>query len=154
LEGGFCHGQGRGEILSPIPDLPPVWILLTTPGISVSTASVYKNIKLGLTKSRRNSTFAVSKLKYFEGCNSEALGINELEDVVFKWYPQLSTLQDNLLRQGAMGANMTGSGSAVFGVFSSYQEALQAQQAFRSEYRTFIARPIKWGYDDVESFLR
>jgi 4-diphosphocytidyl-2-C-methyl-D-erythritol kinase len=154
LEGGLCRGQGRGEILSPKPEIPPVWVLLATPGISVSTASVYKNIKLGLTKSRWNSTFALSKLQYFAACNPETLGINELEDVVFQWYPQLSALRDNLLKQGAMGANMTGSGSAVFGVFSSYEEARQAQQAIRSEYRTFIARPVKWGYEDVESFLR
>jgi 4-diphosphocytidyl-2-C-methyl-D-erythritol kinase len=154
LAGGLCRGQGRGEILSPVSGLPPVWILLVMPELSVSTASVYKNIKLGLTKSHRNSTFALSKLKEFKGCNPETLGVNELEDVVFQWHPQLSVLQDNLRRQGAMGANMTGSGSSVFGVFRSYQEARQAQQVFRSDYRTFIARPIKWGYDEVESFLR
>ncbi len=154
LEGGLCRGQGRGEILSPNVQIPSVWVLLATTGISVSTASVYKNIKLGLTKSCWNSTFALSKLKYFEGCNPETLGINDLEGVVFRWYPQLSALRDNLLKLGAMGANMTGSGSAVFGVFNSCQAARQAQQAFRSEYRTIIARPVKWGYEDVESFLR
>ena len=154
LEGGFCRGQGRGEILAPLRQLPAIGILVIAPEVAISTASVYKNIKLGLTKSHQNSTFDLSKYKWCEVCNPETLGRNELEDVVFKWHPSLSALKDKLQQEGAFFANMTGSGSAVFGVFSSHMQAQAAQRAFRSEYRTFSARPIRWGYDDVDLLLR
>ncbi len=150
LEGGLCRGQGRGEILSPLASLPQFWILLIVPGIAVSTASVYKNIKLGLTKSYRNSTFALLNFVPFDGCDIELLGVNDLEEVVFARHPELLAIKDKLQRAGALLANMTGSGAVVFGVFGSYEQAHQTQEEFRSEYRTIVARPIKWGYDDVD----
>jgi len=153
LQGGLCRGRGRGVILTPLSKLPQIWVLIIASNLSVSTASVYKNIKLGLTKSCWNSTFALSKRELFENCNAETIGNNDLEDIVFQWHPKLSAVKDSLQQRGALLANMTGSGSAIFGLFDNLQQALQAQHAFRSEYRTFIARPIKWGYDDVDSFL-
>lgn len=155
LEGGFCRGQGRGEIISPCTQLPPIWVLLIVPDMAVSTASVYKNIKLGLTKTRWNSTFALSKLNCFtKDCDADVIGVNDLESVVFKWHPQLAAVKDNLPQHGAMWANMSGSGSTIFGVFANRQQACAAQEIFRSEYRTWIARPIRWGYENVDSFLR
>ncbi len=154
LEGGFCRGQGRGEILSPVPRLPEIGIVVIVPEFSISTASVYKNIKLGLTKSHQNCTFALSKLQCFEDCNTESLGVNDLEEIVFQWHPHLLAVKNKLGQEGAIFSNLTGSGAAVFGVFSSLSQAQAVQQLFRSEYRTFSARPMKWGYGDVDSFLR
>jgi 4-diphosphocytidyl-2-C-methyl-D-erythritol kinase len=58
---------------------------------------------------------------------------NDFEAVVFDRYPQLESIKGRLLKQGALAAMMTGSGSAVFGLFASRGDARRALESFRKE---------------------
>ena len=111
---------GIGEQLSRCRGVPPLGVVLIYPGFGVSTAEVFKNLNFGLTKCEK-------KIRYFPFINGKFdlnNGLdNDLEIVVARQFPVIRQMKDALLEQGARGASMTGSGSAVFGLFSDQAEA-------------------------------
>lgn len=111
--------EGIGEVLSPGPELPPVSFLLVNPGWPLSTAWVYKNVKLQLTKKSPNHISLGRNERSFT--IGEVLH-NDLESVVLDHYPEVDQLKQALLRSGAVGALMSGSGPTVFGVFNQRHE--------------------------------
>lgn len=150
LLGGLCHGGGRGEILTPIAHLPDLYALIVTQDMALSTATVYQNLKIGLTSRTKCTIFAglnYDVKKFYELFPG---GQNDLEPVVFEKYILLHRVKKKLFDHGAWGASMTGSGSAVFGLFSSRLAALEAQRAFDADdFTTFVARPVKWGMKEI-----
>jgi 4-diphosphocytidyl-2-C-methyl-D-erythritol kinase len=64
---------------------------------------------------------------------------NDFEEVVFKIHPQLAAVARKLRKLGAKPARMTGSGSAVFGIFSSAEKVREAARSFPAA-RTFAVR--------------
>jgi 4-diphosphocytidyl-2-C-methyl-D-erythritol kinase len=86
--------------------------LLIAPGIHVSTATAYRDLRAKL-----NEDLADRKIQEFQQAVHGAPGMNDFESVVFAQHPRLRSLQKTLLRAGASKALMTGSGSAVFGFF-------------------------------------
>ena len=68
--------------------------------------------------------------------------INDLERAVLPAYPLIAQIKAHLLRLGAQGALMSGSGSAVFGVFQSRAAAEQAVTALREKGKTFLVEPL------------
>jgi 4-diphosphocytidyl-2-C-methyl-D-erythritol kinase len=68
--------------------------------------------------------------------------INDLERAVLPEYPQIGRIKDHLLRLGAEGALMSGSGSAVFAVFQSRTVAEHAVTALAEEGKTFLVEPL------------
>jgi len=115
----FFHGplalaRGRGEILTKLPPLPSFWVLLVNPGFETSTAWVYKNLNLRLTKKIDcNKIARLTVRKIAEGLH------NDLETVTATAHPVISAIEDALLARGALGARMSGSGPTVFGIFES-----------------------------------
>src|SRR5262249_60120049 len=71
-----------------------------------------------------------------------ALLVNDLERAVLPEYPQIDRIKVQLLHVGAEGALMSGSGSAVFGVFHSRARAEQAMRAVADRGKTFLATPL------------
>ncbi|RMF66139.1 MAG: 4-(cytidine 5'-diphospho)-2-C-methyl-D-erythritol kinase [Calditrichaeota bacterium] len=149
IRGGAALARGRGEILEQVEwrlDLP---ILLVCPGISVSTAWAYGQFTLDLTMTKKNVT-----LPHFKGINFNDVdflgGIeNEFEQVVFPKFPILAEIKENLRAQAALYAGLSGSGSAVFGIFRREQEVLEAKRGVSSQFRTFVVRPMRWGIEQM-----
>ena len=119
---------GIGEKLEACRTLRPWHILLVYPGIHVSTAEVFKKFKLELTKPEKNlKKHILAKITVNEGlCLA-----NDLERVTFGMHPQILMVKEALLASGAEGALMSGSGSAVFGLFSDSGKALAADRRLR-----------------------
>jgi len=112
--GPTALAQGRGEILTELPPLPPIPILLVNPGVETSTAWVYKNLNLRLTKKGDCNKIARLNLRNI------ASGLhNDLESVTSALHPVINRIKDALLDQGAVGALMSGSGPTVFGIFET-----------------------------------
>jgi 4-diphosphocytidyl-2-C-methyl-D-erythritol kinase len=127
----FIHGRpaiatGIGEHLEPYAGLPPLGVLLVFPGFGVSTAEVFKNLNLGLTKCEKQLRYFPFKYGKFDIVRHLC---NDLETVAVHRFPIIETIKKELLNQGAMGSLMTGSGSAVFGLFSDLQAARRAGDA-------------------------
>jgi len=125
----FFHGpaaiaRGRGELLTPVPPLPPFWVLLVNPGFETSTAWVYKNLTLGLTK----KTDCNKILRLTVRTLAESLH-NDLETVTAAAHPVITEIEHALRKNGALGARMSGSGPTVFGVFENETACRMAADA-------------------------
>lgn len=130
--------SGIGGNLEAYEGLTPYKILLIYPGFSVSTTKVYNNFNLGLTKIKKKHNFHLSKNQEF---NIEYHLYNDLEKVTASWYPDIIAIKDALLRHGARGALMTGSGPTIFGLFSNTEKAQSANYSFskNKKWQLFLA---------------
>ena len=118
--------SGIGEKLKVYPGLEKLKILLVFPGFTVSTAAVYKNLNLRLTKCKKKLKESFLDQRSFDpGCHL----CNDLEAVVASKYPVINTVKTALLDHGALGALMSGSGPTVFGLFSDSDKASTAKHA-------------------------
>lgn len=119
--GPTALAQGRGELLTKLPPVPKCWVLLVNPGFETSTASVYKNLNLRLTKKVDCTNIARLTVRNIaEGLH------NDLETVTAAAYPVINTIEKALLGQGAWGARMSGSGPTVFGIFEKKSACMSA----------------------------
>lgn len=119
--GGLCLGEGRGDLIKPLPDLNNWFVLLVFPPFSLSTRWVFQHQALPLTSKAK-----VSKIKQFLKSGRFDVLENELENVVFSRFPQLREIKEAIKTRQAQLSLMTGSGSAVFGLFLDKQEAEEA----------------------------
>jgi len=107
--------RGRGELLESGPSIPHLNLLLVKPPFPVSTKEAYGGVKLRLTNS-----VLMDKMTAFL-TYPILLGMleNDFESSVFRTYSELSFIKELLIRFGADAALMSGSGSTMYGVFSS-----------------------------------
>src|SRR5579864_1547087 len=132
LLGGTAVGIGRGAELFPLPDRSPQTGLLVAPGVHVSTADAYRRLSPRLTsESQQNKIVTFQSLWWGGGVGETAR--NDFEAVMFQQVPHLARLKKRLLAAGASRALMTGSGSALFGLFRSGAEASRARHALEGE---------------------
>ena len=124
---------GIGEQLEAYPEVLPYHVILVNPGFKVSTAEVFQNLNLRLTKCKKKIT-KTSLMK--TGYDISRHLANDLEAVTVSKFPQLDAIKVLLLEQGAMGALMSGSGPTVFGLFSDAKTAGRAMPA--------VARNSRW----------
>lgn len=115
LAGGTALGLGRGEEIYPLVDLPPHWIVIIRPPFGVSTAEAYawydEDRAAGLREIRELQLLPVP------WPSRAAQMINDLEPPVLRRHPEMGLLKAHLKDAGAVAAAMSGSGSAVFGLF-------------------------------------
>jgi len=141
LYGKPAFARGVGEQLRPCVGLFPYTVLLLNPGFNVSTAMVYKNLNLGLTKCEK-------KIKSFpfKDASIDVNGYlcNDLESVTISMFPQIGDIKALLLEKGAKGALMSGSGPTVFGLFSDRNSAEKASQSI-----THLGRDQKFVADMI-----
>ncbi len=128
LHGGRALGLGRGEELYPLPETTVKKGLIIAPGINSSTAEAYRDL------SERLTLIALqNKLNGFQTetwLGSEAAAVNDFEPVVSARHPRIGQIVRRLKQLGASMAAMTGSGSAVFGIFNDPERLSRAQAAF------------------------
>lgn len=138
LSGGCQLGIGRGDRLYKWPQCEQLKMVVVNPGFSVSTAKVYKNFKLGLTRKKacinmmrqaviEKNAFKISKYLF-----------NHLALVTEKAHPEVVEIKNALISLGATAALMTGSGPTVFGLVSSDKIAHFIYQKLVSRY-PFVA---------------
>jgi 4-diphosphocytidyl-2-C-methyl-D-erythritol kinase len=139
LTGGTAVGLGRGTELYPLPDSPTRLAVLITPGIHSSTAEAYQALGLKL-----KYEVPASILNNFESVAWQTADLspspdlnskNDFESVVFREHPQLKSIKGKLLKLGARPAMMSGSGSALFGMFPTRELVERALDSFRKEFK-------------------
>lgn len=109
--------RGRGEMLEEINrDLSDYKVMLIHPGIHVNTAWAFENI------SPDKPTRSVKEIikQPIETWKNEL--VNDFEKSVFIEYPEIKKIKDKLYNAGAVYASMSGSGSAVYGIFANQQQ--------------------------------
>lgn len=126
LSGGTALGLGRGEEIYPLVDLPPHWIVIVRPPFGVSTAEAYawydEDRAAGVRDARELQILPVP------WPTRAAQMINDLEPPVVRRHPEINAIKFALREAGAVASAMSGSGSAVFGLFRSRAAADRAVQ--------------------------
>jgi 4-diphosphocytidyl-2-C-methyl-D-erythritol kinase len=138
-----ARGFGRGDYLEPISTQCRWWVVLIYPKVAISTAWVYGNFRMELTK---NGDYIKILQVCLEGNKGEEIPknlVNDLELVVFPAFPEIFGIKRDLLEQGASVALMSGSGSSVFGLFQEYSLAGKALKKLEGKNREgFLAEFI------------
>ena len=122
---------GVGEKLEYFAHLKPCHILLINPGYGVSTAKIFKNLNLRLTKCKKihkNSSF---NKRDFDAAQHLC---NDLETVTASLHPDIGKAKTALLKHGALGALMSGSGPTVFGLFPDTADLGEAHNKIKQDF--------------------
>ena len=137
--------SGRGEIVKSSPILLNAVFVVVFPGFSVSTQWAYSNFRL----TKEPDKYTISGL--YRTARGElppdqwqTLLVNDLEEAVTTRHPEIGRCKEDLLRAGACASLMSGSGSAVFGLFEDRRAAEKAAERLReggSQF-THVALPI------------
>ncbi len=138
LVGGKAIGIGRGSEVYPLVEGAKKLVLLVVPTDSVSTPDAFSRISFQLTMRIGKSMIPVFCSRYWDTLCDEKILENDFESVVFCDFPELKRLKEALLRSGAVGAGLTGSGSVVFGLFTQRTKLREAQVRVNSERFQFI----------------
>lgn len=139
IVGGTALCEGIGEKITSLKSLPDCEILVVKPDISISTSLSYK--RFDEIKNPRLSDFNEFMTALNSGdlvSISKALS-NSLEDV--KNEKVIEDIKSEMIKSGALGSIMTGSGSAVFGIFNNSEKAKQCAERFRGQMFCKICRP-------------
>jgi len=132
LNRGPCIARGVGHDLEPVADLPEFWLLLACSPKGLATRKVYENLNYPLTSTRGGARNINSvRSAGMEGIVSWLH--NDLQAVSERLYPAIRSVRMGLLRAGAEGALMSGSGPSVFGLFRSRRRALDGLGRIASE---------------------
>src|SRR5262245_12497132 len=141
LSGGTALGLGRGEEIYPLVDLPPHFVVIVRPPFGVSTAEAYAWYDEDRASGQReNREFQLLPVPW---PTRAAQMINDLEPPVMRRHQEIGTLKQQLRDLGATAAAMSGSGSAVFGLFRSRQAAERAVKPLsRNGARALVTRTL------------
>lgn len=127
LVGGTAIGLSRGDDVYPLPDLPRYWVVLGVPGFGVPTADAYNWLDRDRSDAGGGVTPNGAVIRGWPG--RDLVVWNDLERPVGRRHPEIGQLRDLLTGRGALAAAMTGSGSAVFGLFGTQAMARRAAVA-------------------------
>ncbi|MGM8215715.1 4-(cytidine 5'-diphospho)-2-C-methyl-D-erythritol kinase [Bacillaceae bacterium W0354] len=128
--GGTALAKGRGEILQPLPSPPPCWVVLAKPTIGVSTKSVYGKLNLNEI-SHPNTDQAISALKE-QNLDLLCLSLgNVLEPVTSSMHPEVQRIKEQMVRSGANGVLMSGSGPTVYALVKQQSRAERVYNSLR-----------------------
>ena len=123
--GKSAFAAGIGDRLQLLPDLPKFYLVLINPAFPLSTKTVYENLNLTLTKKKNN--YSIPRFYALGDVVRELY--NDLEAVSLTMHPELSDFKQLLMKEGALGALMSGSGPTLFGVFADETSAKEAKRA-------------------------
>ena len=131
---GTAQVEGRGELLTQIPGVPEFFVVVCKPDFSVSTAELYAKLDEEFIEKRPDHRAMMSNLQ-----KGELLGVggslcNVFEPLVLKDHFDLNYIRSMMITYGAYGAQMTGSGSAVFGIYDSFEYASVACMMLKEKY--------------------
>lgn len=133
LRGGCALAEGIGEQLTPLRPRAKYALLLVKPPLAIETRWAYQVVDEA---SELFHPEVEAVRRALEAGDVEALAAalgNTLEGPVFRAHPLLQRWKETLLAVGALGAAMSGSGSALFGLFRSLEEAREAEERFRQK---------------------
>ncbi len=142
IRGGTQLATGRGEVVSPLPPLTAGWFVVVKPEAGYSTAEMYRRLDEPGSALVRNSRYMQDAVAANNVHAVAAELHNSFERVVPKG-SSLRTIKDALRARGALGTLLSGSGSAVFGLFDDREAALAAADALQETWPlTFLTQPV------------
>jgi 4-diphosphocytidyl-2-C-methyl-D-erythritol kinase len=147
LGGGTALGEGIGEVLSPLPAPPPHHLVVAKPDAGAQTARVYHVYDEDGSQGVHPSVAQVAEALNAGDLDAlaRALG-NDLAPVTKSLVPEVRALEGKLRASGSLGAAMSGTGTAVYGVFCSEAEARVAAEGLQAPFVS-LCKPVTRGVE-------
>ncbi len=141
--GGTCMCEGRGERLRKLPDMPECVIVVCKPDFSVSTPELYQKLD-GVAIAKRPDNMAMESALLAGDLEKISAEIcNVFDPVVTAEHLELNYIKSLMHQYGAVGYQMTGSGSACFGIVSEFEVAAVICTMLKDNYpQVFICKPV------------
>lgn len=130
---GTALAEGIGEQLTPLPAMPHCSLVIAKPKIHVSTKFVYGNLKANELQEHPDIDGQVQALRDNDLESLVAKMGNVLETVTIPAYPVIDEIKRTMMKHGAMGAMMSGSGPTVFGIFEKEDKAQEVCRLLKKE---------------------
>ncbi len=142
IKGGTALAEGIGEIITNIQPLPKCSILIVKPNVSISTSDAYGRYDMLFDESKTDVDFLISYIKKGD-LDELCFGLfNDFEKAI-----EISTIKkikEQIMVRGALKSCMTGSGSAVFGIYKDSEDSYRARAEFEKEgFLSFVCEPVK-----------
>jgi len=142
IYGGTCLAEGRGEKITPLPDIRSAWFVLLKPDVTIpanKTAALYGMLKPGHYSGGGWAAGAAEMIK--KGDTGVSKLYNTFDNVAAGAYNGLQRYREALEKAGAVGIHLAGSGPLLFSTFSNQEDALavQAKLALMNRCLTMVA---------------
>jgi 4-diphosphocytidyl-2-C-methyl-D-erythritol kinase len=145
----FCVGGGtqlvcgRGEELSPLPPVPPCTFLIVKPRESFSTAEMYARLDMCEPEERTNCREIAEVALKVKEVVTLAVGLHNDFEKVLPLNSQVPMIHETMLRRGAWGTVLCGSGSAVAGLYRTEEETKETIEVLKiSGWDYFMTEPV------------
>lgn len=140
---GTAMVEGRGERLRKLPDLPDCFFVVCKPEFSASTPELYRKLDERGISRRPDHTAMESALLAGDLGEIAVNMVNVFDPVVTEEHLELNYIKSIFNSYGAIGQQMTGSGSAVFAITTSFEYAAVMCNMLKDNYpQVFIAKPV------------
>ncbi len=127
--------RGRGELLTPLPDIRKLHFLLVKPDFQVATREIFADFELGQVKETPDLDAFVQAWQEYDIINLNKHMVNVLETVSLSRYPEIAQIKQTLKDKGALSAVMSGSGPTVWGWFNDPHSWQSAYEYLASSYQ-------------------
>lgn len=134
VSGGTALATGRGELLTALPDIPPCRFVICKPEFSISTPELFRKLSQCALRAHPDTAGLVAAIERGDLNNVCRRMYNVFEDVDDRRLRTVAEIKSVLLDHGALGSIMTGTGSAVFGVFPPSADTAAVVTLLRQEY--------------------
>lgn len=138
-----AHVTGKGEIVTALPKLPPMWIVLAKPKVSVSTPNILRQVDYDQLTTHPNIERLLTGIHDQNSAEIFANMGNVLEPITSRRYPEITQIKAQLLNFGADAAQMSGTGPTVFGVCRKQSRAQRVYNSLKGFCReVYLVRPV------------
>ena len=143
VAGGTALAKGRGELLEALPPLPDCKIVVCKPEFSISTPELFKKLDSSPVRHHPDTAGILTALEQGDLRAVCRRMYNVFEDVGDRRMRTVAEIKSRMLDHGALGAIMTGTGSAVFGIYTEETPARSAAAELGREYKfACVAEPV------------
>ena len=133
--GGTQLASGRGELLSPLPPMPECGVVVCKPAFSVSTPELFRRLDAVKLRCHPDTQGIIELLHEGNLPKIARRMYNVFEDVPDRRHNEIAAIKSTMLDCGALGAVMTGTGSAVFGLYDDDKAAERSLKTLRRDWR-------------------
>jgi len=134
VAGGTVLAEGRGEILKDLPQMPKCYILVCKPKFSVSTPELFAKIDCSKIKCRPDTQGIICALEQGDIKGIGRRVYNVFENVLPTGKEDIAFIKNKMYDYSALGACMTGTGSAVYGLYCELENAQKAYEELKKHY--------------------
>ena len=126
LRGGTARAIGRGDQVRHLCPISPAWVVLATPHVAISTTWAYAQVRNRLTPKGSGANLLSAAIAKDDRDGVVEAMRNDFEDVLLPRFPEIAEMKRLLREHGAVVAQVSGSGSTVFGITRTREEASRA----------------------------